>query len=320
MDAGTPALTGGAAAPPPKKRRTDAADSAAQPAADGTQTKPHQGPTAAAEPTAGGGSGGAKETKNQKKRRGIRSNSSSSGSGKTFIFGNYDAYYRYRGAASADPSQSGDPRLQLLQRSWFEGRSVLDIGCNSGVITFAMAEQFAPSSILGVDIDGHLISRAQGRLARLRQAAVMTASAQAAGAAAAAAAAGGGSASAADGSTAAAPATESAPTGYPYNLEFRAENFVAKKHRQKQKKAAAKAAAAQAAPAAVGTAAAKPSGGGGGGPVKPVYGVILCLSVTKWIHLNWGDAGIKTLFRRVWESLPTDGTVSTAQCNRPTAT
>lgn len=30
---------------------------------------------------------------------------------------------------------------------------------------------------------------------------------------------------------------------------------------------------------------------------------IMCLSVTKWIHLNWGDDGIKKLFRKVHQLL-----------------
>jgi hypothetical protein len=31
------------------------------------------------------------------------------------------------------------------------------------------------------------------------------------------------------------------------------------------------------------------------------------MSVTKWIHLNWGDEGVMKLFRRVYELLEDDG-------------
>lgn len=37
------------------------------------------------------------------------------------------------------------------------------------------------------------------------------------------------------------------------------------------------------------------------------YHVILCLSVTKWIHLNWGDDGIIKLFSKVWKLLEPGG-------------
>jgi hypothetical protein len=40
---------------------------------------------------------------------------------------------------------------------------------------------------------------------------------------------------------------------------------------------------------------------------KEEYDVVLALSITKWIHLNWGDDGLKRFFRRIGKQLRSGG-------------
>lgn len=37
------------------------------------------------------------------------------------------------------------------------------------------------------------------------------------------------------------------------------------------------------------------------------YDVIVCLNVTRWVHLNWGDIGLQRLFRRIYTHLHPGG-------------
>lgn len=75
---------------------------------------------------------------------------------KKFQYGNYNKYYGYR-----NPGSSEDPRIHVLCQEWFEGKDVLDLGCNSGHLTLYIAKMFRPSRILGLDIDGGLIHAAR---------------------------------------------------------------------------------------------------------------------------------------------------------------
>ena len=54
-----------------------------------------------------------------------------------------------------------DPRLRLMQAKWFKGRHVLDVGCNEGLVTLAVAAGFGCKRTTGVDIDETLIKRAR---------------------------------------------------------------------------------------------------------------------------------------------------------------
>ncbi|CAK9329412.1 unnamed protein product [Citrullus colocynthis] len=42
-------------------------------------------------------------------------------------------------------------------------------------------------------------------------------------------------------------------------------------------------------------------------PPDKHYDTILCLSVAKWVHLNWGDDGLITLFYKIWKLLHPGG-------------
>ena len=67
------------------------------------------------------------------------------------------SYYGYRALGSFEE----DPRLRLMQARWFRGREVLDVGCNEGLVTLAVAAAFGCRRTTGVDIDGALVKRAR---------------------------------------------------------------------------------------------------------------------------------------------------------------
>uniref|UniRef100_A0A3Q2XAB9 RNA methyltransferase n=1 Tax=Hippocampus comes TaxID=109280 RepID=A0A3Q2XAB9_HIPCM len=179
---------------------------------------------------------------------------------KKFQYGNYNKYYGYR-----NPSANEDPRVHVFRPEWFEGKRVLDLGCNSGHLTLYIAKMLRPARILGLDIDNGLVHAARknirhylseiqdGKIEKMERIS--------------------------RGPIAAPPLTESStakPGEFPANVSFIKANYVLQNDNLLVTQ-------------------------------RPEYDVILCMSVTKWVHLNWGDSGLKRLFKRVYRHLHPGG-------------
>lgn len=78
---------------------------------------------------------------------------------KKFPHGNYDRYYGYR----SNSKIFEDVRLEVFKdySHLFKNKDLLDIGCNEGLVTLAVAKMFKLNSVTGLDIDMHLIGRAR---------------------------------------------------------------------------------------------------------------------------------------------------------------
>ena len=299
----------------------------------------------------------AENEKNNNRRKG--GEASVAGSGGLFRpapRGNYARYYGYRlglhsSSSSVSPASpfslprhqlspahealygpgAADPRLRALlpYLGLLRGRSLLDVGCNGGVLTLAVAAAAGVSSAVGVDTDASLVRSARARCLRARE-----------GAAAwekglrGAPGKGGGEEEEDERNPSSSTSSSSPSPSLPFLLPepggkslagrraaaraclralrattFRHEDFVAV--------AAAAVAAAAASPAEGevegegegegeeeeeedGDEEQGPKGGGGAGEEEEqLFGAALCLSVTKWIHLAHGDPGIERLFLRL---------------------
>lgn len=79
-----------------------------------------------------------------------------------YQYGNYTS--RYLGVQNLN--HFSDVRLTVFMRYpyLFRDKDILDIGCNVGHMTFAVARKLHPKSIHGIDIDSNLISRARRNL------------------------------------------------------------------------------------------------------------------------------------------------------------
>lgn len=148
-----------------------------------------------------------------------------------FEHGNYSEYYGYR---LARPEQLEDPRLDALRTRLggdvFSDKSVLDIGCNAGLVSIAVSQHGA-KRVVGIDIDANLIDAARNGLSSL-------------------------------GDT---------------SVEFRAEDILQSPLRRPPEM------------------------------LPERFDIVLCFSMTKWVHFANGDQGIRSLFKRCWKRLNPGG-------------
>lgn len=189
-------------------------------------------------------------------------------------FGNYRNYYGYRIGQEFEE----DPRLKVLKKEWFEGKDCLDIGCNNGLITIAIAKKFHCQSILGIDIDPDRVEDAHWNLRKiLRKESAGKMHSNTSKIEAVERANGLHDCTSASSNEQTKDISRDFSTCKEKDLSdivsFQQENFVQSWCPPQDKS----------------------------------YHTILCLSVTKWIHLNWGDDGLITLFVKIWKLLHPGG-------------
>ncbi|XP_067325765.1 7SK snRNA methylphosphate capping enzyme [Anolis sagrei] len=191
-----------------------------------------------------------------------------------FQYGNYCKYYGYRNP------DCEDARLRVMKPEWFQGKEVLDVGCNVGHFTLSVAKKWGPARMVGLDIDGHLIHSARQNirhylseeLHQQKQESDEGPSSTAARKTFPA------SLMASRGPIAAprVPQEGTDASVFPNNVIFIKGNYVLERDELLEAQ-------------------------------RPEYDVILCLSLTKWVHLNWGDEGLKRLFKRIYRHLRPGG-------------
>lgn len=188
-----------------------------------------------------------------------------------------------------------DERISCLRKEWFEGKSVLDVGCNRGHITYAIARLFSPKFIIGIDIDIKMINMANRDLHLHIEDCIMKNSLEIRQQQAAKLKLEAGDdnmrnyieipnhfplANYIEHGPLITEKKEEDNEGetqtFPNNIVFVEHNYVLSRDDLLDKQ-------------------------------KSHFDTIVCLSVTKWIHLNYRDDGLKRFFKRIYRHLNPNG-------------
>lgn len=205
-----------------------------------------------------------------------------------FQYGNYNRYYGYR-----NTNNGIDLRLEIFEKhhELFANKDVLDIGCNVGHVSLIVARSFGARSVTGIDIDRYLVDVAKKNIQHYincpspysMESPSTTPSAT--------------NKKLLDLKYKCYPVSmpilygpiydanelrQTSPRGpsscreFPKNVRFVHANYVPESESMLQSE-------------------------------QPQYDTILCLSVTKWMHLNWADQGLKLAFKKMYAQLKPGG-------------
>ncbi|KAJ3110294.1 hypothetical protein HDU96_006737 [Phlyctochytrium bullatum] len=211
-------------------------------------------------------------------------------------FGNYDGYYDRRN--NTPDSFKLDPRLRLLDKSIFKNARVLDIGCNSGEIPIQIALHTGALMVEGIDVDPDLIVKARRNLSY--RASIVDFKDDGPPENDLGDANGFGFDEETDFFPASCPLSlgympvlRDGKPGFPRNVFFRCGNFVTE-------------------PLPVFNGDRPTVSQPSVEVLDPLlypqkYDVILALSVTKWVHVIWGDEGLRTFFAKCYAALNSGG-------------
>ncbi|KAG0337545.1 hypothetical protein BG000_005292 [Podila horticola] len=191
-----------------------------------------------------------------------------------------------------------DLRIEFLEPSWFYKKRVLDIGCNSALLTVFIALHYQPRKIQGVDIDPSLIAKAQkfvrNTFSQLSFQAYTQKKTEATPSSHFSSSSSSGhtsgptvpyeayfpkSMSYLHGLLSVPPKTADTELLFPHNIEFRIADWMTSEPEHPKQQESEEA----------------------------IWDVIIGFSLTKWIHLHHGDKGLQEFFHKVYRSLAPGG-------------
>jgi 7SK snRNA methylphosphate capping enzyme len=196
---------------------------------------------------------------------------------KDYIFGNYNKFYYNKFLENFK-----DSRINHLENEWFKNKRCLDIGCNDGTLTLLIAHHFEPKLIEGIDIDYQLIKTAIKNVKHIQRNKLIK-------------------------QVISQPTNinkifsemESMPKSFIYSLDYNDKLFLERKEKLFN--------FSNESDALFDNIMFMKENYVSEIKEEETYDLIMCMNTAKWIHLNYGDVGIKILFYNVYSQLKKGG-------------